>query len=679
MTCRTLHSFSPALGAWLALVAAAPATAAAPAAPAAADTPPDTSEWKCAQCPFLAGYATDTEAGVQYASGANAAFGRYTGIDHTGPYADAAASGQARADDGAYADYDLERLGLASRDGFVEGGREGRYDVRISYDGQPTRLYDTPRLESDRRTVALLARYFVSPSWTLFGEYRRQEQDGTGLTSASFLTEAVQLPLPQAYVTNSFEAGAAWAGRHAGLRLTYTGSWFSDENDSLLFANPYPAIVPGSTQGQLADPPGNDLQQLAAAGNLELPWFATTLTSTASIGTLRQDQSFLPVSTLATANVLGETSLGGDVHLSHYALGVASRPLGKLALRGNAAYDGRDDKTPVRVIPYIATDTFPGGTALTPRYSEDRVRLDGGADYSWTHWLHIGVGGKFNDTHYGPGQVYTNTQETQSWGRATVIPAEALSITLKVGDGLRKASSFDAAAVPLQESPLLRDYNYAPRDQTFSTLTATWSVTATLTWTAQGSLTKDDFRSSPLGLLADHAQRASSTLAWTPRETQSVYVDVGYQHLSTLQSGSTGTATSPWFAAETDRFWNLSVGGHWVPQERWTLSLDYLVAPSYSDTDTTAAGLQQGFPQNWTRLDSTRFGVLYRWTPALQLRLRYTRETYHSNDWGLEGVGPATVPNYLALGLQPYRDNVNMVGVTMRYQFGRDSAPAGAR
>ena len=50
---------------------------------------------------------------------------------------------QYRNDDGSYADYDLERLGLASRDGYVEGGREGRYDLRVSYEGQPNLLYDT--------------------------------------------------------------------------------------------------------------------------------------------------------------------------------------------------------------------------------------------------------------------------------------------------------------------------------------------------------------------------------------------------------------------------------------------------------------------------------------------------------------------------------------------------------
>jgi hypothetical protein len=307
------------------------------------------------------------------------------------------------------------------------------------------------------------------------------------------------------------------------------------------------------------------------------------------------------------------------------------------------------------------------------------VRLDGGADYSLAHWLRVGVGGKFNDNHYGPGQVYRNTQETESWGRATVLPIDSLSIAVKAGNGLRKVSSFDAAAVPIQENVLVRDYNYAPRDRTFSSLTGTWGITATLAWTIEGALIKDDFRSSPLGLESDHEQRASTTLAWTPRTTLSTYVDFGYQRLFTLENGSTGTVTTPWAATQTDRFWNLSVGGRWVPQERWTLSLDYLLAPSYSDTDTAAGGLQQAFPQNVTRLDSTRLDVLYRWTPALELRVRYTRETYHSNDWALDGVGPTTVPNYLALGLQPYRDNVNVIGLTVRYQFGRSAGTAAAR
>src|ERR1700685_1049943 len=110
---------------------------------ALADTPtPDTSDWKCTQCPFLQGYTAEVEAGVLGASGANATYGRYTGIDHNGGDADGGGARSYRNNDGSYANYDLERLGLASRNGYVEGGREGSFDVRVSYVGQPNQLYD---------------------------------------------------------------------------------------------------------------------------------------------------------------------------------------------------------------------------------------------------------------------------------------------------------------------------------------------------------------------------------------------------------------------------------------------------------------------------------------------------------------------------------------------------------
>jgi hypothetical protein len=153
-------------------------------------------------------------------------------------------------------------------------------------------------------------------------------------------------------------------------------------------------------------------------------------------------------------------------------------------------------------------------------------------------------------------------------------------------------------------------------------------------------------------------------------------VDAGYQRLYTLQNGYSGIVTAPWFVTDTERFWNVGAGGRWVVNERWILTLDYTHAPTYVDTNTSAGGLQEAFPQNWTKLDSTRVSLAYQWATALQIHFRYTRETYNSNDWALNGVGPSTVPNLLALGLQPYRDSVNLFALTVRYQFGRHNAAA---
>jgi MtrB/PioB family decaheme-associated outer membrane protein len=679
-----------------------------------ADTPaPDTSAWKCERCPFFQGYQGDVEAGLLYANGANAAYGRYTGIDKNGTYPAVGGVGQYRRADGLDVSYDVEQLGLPGPEAKAELTREGRYDIRAHYQGIPTRLYDTGatpflgggspyltlpgnwvpaggtsgmsalestlrplEIEFNQRTASLSGSYFASSAWTLHTEFRHQETDGTNVISGSFLTQAVQLPQPIEYVNNTLEAGAAWTSRHASLRLTYTGSWFQNDIDSLSFANPYLPIAPGSTQGRLALPPDNNLQQVSATGSVLTDWFGTSLNYAVSLGTLRQSDALLPYSTLPGATTPTVGALDGDVHLSHYALGVALHPLPKLSLHGNAAYDGRNDQTTPLTLGYVITDTpFTGTPGVTPRYSYDWTRLDGGADYALWRWLRLGVGGKYLYTNYGPAAPVPHTHDRQGWGRATAGPFKGFTITLKGGTAARTTAGFNAAALPPAENPLIRPFNYAARDQVFYALTGSWAATSTLTWSVEGSFANDDYRLSPLGLQSMHKRSVASTLAWTPRETLSAYINGGYQRLSTLQNGNSGSDSPNWVVSRTDRFWNVGAGGEWAIAERWKLALDYLHAPSSGDTETQLGSLSQPFPQNRTHLDTTRLDLRYKWTSSLQLHLRVIHEKYDSSDWALDDVGPNTIENLLAFGVLPYHYSVNVVGLTVRYELGPRAAP----
>ncbi len=677
---------------------------------ARADAPPttDTSSWKCEQCPFFKGYTGEVEAGALYVNGANDSYGRYTGVDHNGAYADVGANGQWAGADGAYATYNLENLGLPSREGSIEAGQQGRYDLRLSYDGQPSRLFDTTMtpftgsgsqlslpgnwvaagstggmtqlnsslhpidIESDRRTVALRGKFFASRAWTMYGEFRHEEKEGTGLTSGSFLTDAVQLPLPIDYVTNSFEAGAEWAGRIASARISYTGSWFTDNNDSLTWSNPYLPVVPGATDGRMAQPPDNNLQQISASGDVRLPnWMATTLTYSASFGEMKQDADFLAPSTLSNSPTIALRSLDGDVHVSHYSLGLASRPISKLFVRGNATYDGRDDRTSPLAVAYIVTDTLPGGTAFRPRYGEDRTRLDGSADYRVLSWARIGVGSYFLNTHYAPGQVLTHTNETRSWAYATLSPLSSITLTLKGGNGRRDASSFNVTALPVNENPLTRAFEYAPRDRTFFSLSGSWQLTSTLSWALQGSFNNDAYRLSQLGLRDGHARDASTTFTWAPVERLSVYVNGGYQRMTAQQLGLNEPLAPAWEVTDAQHYWNAGAGGRWTLNERWDLGLDYVRSVSTVGTDVTAnAAAPQSFPEDRTQLDSLWFKATYHWTRAFRVRFRYGHEKYDTNSWALDDVGADTVPNLLALGAQPFHHNVNTFGLTMLYQIG---------
>jgi MtrB/PioB family decaheme-associated outer membrane protein len=678
--------------------------------------PPDTGAWKCEQCPFLEGYTATVEAGAEVANGANASYGRYTGIDHNGAYADAGASGQWRTASGSYGSYDLQSLGVASREGYIEAGQEGLFNVRIGYDGQPDDVYDTTRtpfrsptsgeltlpsswiaggstatmaqlnsslapvrIEADRRTVSLAGELFAAKDWTVYADLSHQEKTGTGLTSGSFLTDAVQLPQPIDYVTNTVETGFRWTSRVASFHLAYSGSWFQDNTDSLTWQNPYLPIVPGSTQGQMALPPGNELQQLLAGGEARLPVFqATTLTYEASLGKLTQDQAFLPVSTLPGSPVLPESALDGDVHVSHYGLALSTRPLSKLYLRGKISYDGRDDHTIPLTIPYVVTDTFPGGTYVTPRYGEDRSRADGSADYRLLRWLRVGVAGEALFTHYSPGQVVTSTTNNRGWGHVTVNPLASLTLTAKAGNARRKTAIFDIDALPPSENPLLRAYDYAPRDRNFFSLSGSWAVTSSLTWSIEGFWADDAYRLSPLGLQSSRERRASTTVSWVPTETLSLYFDSSYQRQVTLQNGEVVTAAPFWQALDGEYFWTGAIGGRWQIHERWDLSLDYLRTTTRGDTSVLSGAVAAAavFPDNHTQLNSASLKTAYRWSKALKLQFRYAHEKYDTRDWALENVEPATILNFLSLGEQPYRHDTNVYSLTAIYQLGEHEVAA---
>ena len=649
-----------------------------------------------------------------YADGANASYGRYSGVDHSGPYADASASGQWRDRRGDYAQYQLDNLGLASRGGYLDAGHEGLYDVQLDYQGQPARIYDTTatpyqgagstsltlpsnwvsanttrgmtQLDSslsgvdigyNRSTVSLLGQLFAGAHWTVYTDLSHQEENGTGMTGASFLTQAMQLPTPIDYETNTLEGGASWAGHRASVHLAYTASWFQDNNDALLWQNPYLPLIAGSTLGRMALPPSSLMQQGAASGQVQLPLFAaTSLSYSASLGRLSQDAAFLPTSTLPGASVPAPGALDGDVLLSHYALALASRIDSRLYVRGTASYDGRDDHTTALTLAQTITDQLPGGSATTPLYGDDRTRLDGSADYRLLHWLKLGVAGDYLHTHFSPGQVVEHTDESRGWFYFTATPFAAFSVNVKGGSATRTASSFNLTALPAGENPLLRAYDYAPRNQDFVSLSGSWTVTATLSWSLQGTWTDDSYPLSQLGLQGGRDRDLSTTLTWAPLEQASLYVDGGYQRLTALQSGTIALDAPFWQVRDAQYYWTAGAGGQWALRERWKVNLDYLHAGTRGNDQIAVGGPAEVFPQINSALDSISLAATYQWTAALKLHLRYAYESFDSNDWALDDVYVNTVPNLLSLGEQPYRHYVNLVGLRVLYLFGADRTPA---
>ena len=75
------------------------------------------------------------------------------------------------------------------------------------------------------------------------------------------------------------------------------------------------------------------------------------------------------------------------------------------------------------------------------------------------------------------------------------------------------------------------------------------------------------------------------------------------------------------------------------------------------------------FPTATTALDSLKLYATYRLKDNLSVTGSYWYEHYEAQDWRLDGVLPATIPNVLTFGEQPPHYRVNVFRVALRYRF----------
>ena len=671
---------------------------------------PDTSNWKCESCPFFKGYDADASAGAIYADGANASFGRYSGIDEDKTYVDAAAAGDWRTESGTYARYSLEDLGLDSRSGRATLGSEGKYDVSLFYDGLPWNRFDetvTPfsgtgtlalpstwvragntrgmtalgaslgeiDVGTERKTYGVGARYLAGTKWQFYANYRRYEKEGTGYTYGAFLTQAVQLPEPVDYVDDTFEVGAVWNTARATARLSFTGSEFKNEFTSLTFQNPYTPLFGAAGTGRLALAPDNEAMHVNLSGNFVFGPRAV-LTYGAGIGKLEQDDEFLPLSTAPGAPT-PRASLDGEVDHAHYNLGLALRPLDKLNLRGQARYDERDDKTPPLTVAYVVTDTVSGGTETTPRYGYERTRLDGTADYALFPWLKL-QGGLLWDEIEREQQEVAKTTEDGGFLSARLTPAGGYSVTFKAGQFHREADGFDLAARAPSENPLLRKYNLANRDRWLYEIVGSAGIGDSVVVSLQGRRTDDAYRRSPLGLTDGSTAQIGGNVGWTASEKLNFYFDASYQNYDSKQLGQAAPAGAAWEATNDDEFYTLALGGRWAFSETLNFTADLVHAESRGETTLFTGGAPDAYPEIKTKLDAIRLGANYRFSPALGIGVRVEYESFDEDNWAYDGVTPAASPTLLSMNPTADTHDVLLVAFNFTYRFG-NVAPVPAK
>ena len=614
-----------------------------------------------------------------------------------------------RGDNGVYGSLTASDLGLDTRSIDFDGGREGRYTLKLGYaeiprfqaDGAMTPFLgvggsrltlpggfpavDTAAMplattlqpvdvSSKRQRFDAGFSWIAGEQWSAQLTFRRDVRDGLQRIAGSFFSSASQLVAPLDQTTDQFEVSAAYATRQLQAKVAYQLSVFRNDDPSLTWSNPFIAVAGGDT-GQLALPPGNQFHQLVATLGYEV---TPTIRFSGDIafGRMTQDEAFLPItvnSSLApSVPALPSQSLNGQVDTFNASARLTAKPLEGLNLSASYDRNTRDNKTASQSYPAVSTDMFLGATPRINQpfsFFQDRFKL--GGDYRAPGSSVKTSAGVDQDYRERSLQEVVTTRETTGWGRIEGRALDNLLLQLKLAYGQRDGTTYGVATwIDPPQNPLMRKFYMADRKRTSAGGRADFTASERVTLGVAADYANDDYNNSTIGLTEARTTSFGADFSAAVSDKTQVYGFAQTEHIRSNQTGSQVFATPDWTARNEDRIDTLGVGlKHLAMGDKLELSADVGFTRMHNDVTVDAGVASPPFPTVTTSIDRFRLRAVYQLQKNLSVVGSWWYERYDSQDWHLDGVFPSTVSNLLALGDQPAQYRVNVLQLGLRYRF----------
>ncbi len=664
----------------------------------------------CGLCPPASGWELDVSAGALAVFGDDLyRFGDYTGLDQDGLYASGNIFARYWGDDAEFFRLEGYRLGLDSQAIFAEGGKQGTYQWRASYQSIPRRLFDTtssPYRASGNQELNLLsgwvrgtttqsmtqldsslqqvkigrdwdiynlgAGFETSSRWDFDVNYRHQERDGNAISSGSFFFNAAMFAAPVDDTTDELELTAIYKADTWQVSAAYWGVLFDNNVSSLTWDNPYVAQTPGADSGQLARAPDNDSHQFKLAGSVALP-ARTMLTGHVSFGRMNQDDEFLPYTTnlQVMTGALPSSSADARVDTTNLKLRVTSSPTRKFTIEGEIRFLERDNRTPQQTFNYVVTDLLnstDSATNIAYDYERNNYRLRGEYRFTSRTRLHLGYEHENFDR---TGQERTETKTNGVWAKLRTRPTSQFNMDVKLYAEDRDGSTYNPNTnVPDPQNPLMRKYNMADRERVGVKANISAYPSDRLSLGLNAEYNDDEYEDSEIGLLDSEYSRLGLDGSYLFRGDASLYGSVYWEDIESTQANSQTFSTPDWTGTTEDRFFTGDLGIRFPEiSDRWSADAQYTYTHSEGETTNNTNALVSSFPTLESTAHRFRLGINFRYSESLNLQIVYLYESFDSDDWALEDVEPATVSNLLALGADPWDYDAHVVFVGVHYTF----------
>ena len=669
----------------------------------------DTSHWRCRFCPFPSGLTGDLWAGPGYVSQSSAKFGEYNDLNQDGLYLDAGGHLTWYGSNANRWDLDLRNPGLETRSLQLSGGRQGRYQVHLGYDGIVHHATDdayTPfngvggtdltlpagwdhqgntaamsslpgalqriDLGTRRRRIDAGVDFDQSSSLSYSVNFQHEHKDGMQETGATFLTDAMLLPQPVDYDTNTVDAGIHYNLDAWQLGLAYRGSFFTDNNRRLTWANPYTPLLGNNGQGQMSLPPDNQFNQLTLSGGGDVGSRAY-FTGNVSAGRMAQNASFLAASinpALSTVSLPRSSAEARVNSLVANARMIVRPPVDRLRVTVHYRLNRRDNRTPQDAFQQVITDTVTGATVVNQPLSYTRYKTGVEADYTTLSGKYLSGGVDYTRYLLYYGAFRPDTGDLSEWARLRGSVMENVELTLRLEHARRQGSGQAAQAViGAPENPLLTWYDVADRTRNRAHAGVTVTPLTILSIDVSGELTRDSYGAS-IGRYQQSWYSYTVDVGVTPSKNLQVSGYFTREGYWTKQRNSQYLSTPDW-TGKTDDTFN-TIGVHLrmsgLPRDGH-VGAGVTYAGSSGSTSVITGAPGTGFPDLYSHRLTLRADSDFRATKDWRVGLALEYERFHSRYWALDGVGVDTVPTLLSLGQGSPRYSVWVAALTAKYHF----------
>lgn len=663
----------------------------------------DTRYWKCRFCPTPEGLKGEATLGLGGVTDNSVKHGEHNDLDEQRLFGVAAADLTWFGEEGRRYDLIARHLGLATRSVEITGTRPGLYELRLGYDelshkvsdsgatpfrgnnplslpgnwvpgsttGDMTELDNSLRNVnegSDRQRINLGATLEADSHWTVYTDVEHENRDGNQVTGSNFVFSAAELLEPIDYETSTFSTGVRYDARHWDLGLAYKANFFSNDNRSLIWDNPYSS----GGRGQMALPPDNQAHQINLQGGYYFSDRAV-FSGNIALGRMMQDESFVQPTINPSLNAPGLPASNADAEVD--TLNANARlswtpPIAGLSTLLRYRANVRDDNTPERTFTQVITDTFVGGEARNEQLSYARHTVKASVRYRLNSSHRISGGTDFEayDRNYGSDP---STREYTVWSKVRSRLTRHVQLTIKGARSWRNGS--DNAPEVINGAPQNPDmvwFDVADRTQSRARAALSLSPITWLTTTLSGEFTLSDYDDTRIGRTERIQRSVNVDASVVPAEDTSLYMYYSRQFDAFNQNNSPGAGLL-WVGETEDSFDTIGLGGRVNNiRDKLDLSVDITFSNSTGDTKVKTGTPTTPFPDFDNKRIALALSSDYRVSERGSLGLNLNYENYFTRkDWRFDRVAPDTAPGLLSLGRDVDSYQVLVATLVGRYRF----------